>query len=100
MSPRADERAGFKSLDDLRLCILALASFREAAELGILFDPRKPAAPHKEPREQRNGRAVRHGHTAGTVQIFYYFADGSSGDESQVRDTNKFHESRKEPRGR
>lgn len=46
--------------------------------------------------EQRNGRAVRHG----TVQIFYYFADGSSGDESQVRDTNKPHESRKEPRGR
>ncbi len=50
MSHRADERAGFKSLDDLRLCILALASFREAAELGILLDPRKPAAPRKEPR--------------------------------------------------
>ena len=50
--------------------------------------------------EQRNGRAVRHGHTAGTLQIFYYFADGSRGDESQVRDTNKPHESRKEPGGR
>ncbi|MBL8970225.1 MAG: hypothetical protein JNK56_06585, partial [Myxococcales bacterium] len=55
--------------------------------------------------EQRNGRAVRQGNTLGTVQIFYYFADGSTdgyrfslidgkatwlGDliKSQVRDTN------------
>ncbi len=28
--------------------------------------------------EQRNGRAVRQGNTLGTVQIFYYFADGST----------------------
>jgi len=48
--------------------------------------------------EQRCGRAVRHGHTAGAVQIFYYFADGSTRDE--VRDTNKPQTSRKEPRGR
>jgi len=55
--------------------------------------------------EQRNGRAVRQGNTLSTVQIFYYFADGSTdgyrfslidgkatwlGDliRSQVRDTN------------
>jgi hypothetical protein len=50
MSHRADERAGFKSLDDLRLCILALASFRDAAALGIRLDPVKPASPRKEPR--------------------------------------------------
>ncbi|MFY0531708.1 helicase-related protein [Nannocystis pusilla] len=28
--------------------------------------------------EQRNGRAVRQGNTLGTVQIYYYFADGST----------------------
>lgn len=50
--------------------------------------------------EQRGGRAVRHNHTAGTVQIFYWFGEGSTVDESQVHDTNKPHESRKEPRGR
>jgi hypothetical protein len=55
--------------------------------------------------EQRNGRAVRQGNTLGTVQIFYYFADGSTDGyrfslidgkagwlgeliKSQVRDTN------------
>jgi len=55
--------------------------------------------------EQRNGRAVRQGNTLGTVQIYYYFADGSSDGfrfslingkagwlgelfKSQVRDTN------------
>ena len=55
--------------------------------------------------EQRNGRAVRQGNTLGTVQIFYYFADGSADGyrmsllsgkcgwlgellTSQVRDTN------------
>jgi hypothetical protein len=48
--------------------------------------------------EQRCGRALRHGHTADTVQIFYYFADGSTRDE--VRDASKPQTSRKEPRGR
>jgi hypothetical protein len=55
--------------------------------------------------EQRNGRAVRQGNTLGTVNIFYYFADGSTDGyrfslidgkagwlgeliKSQVRDTN------------
>jgi hypothetical protein len=55
--------------------------------------------------EQRNGRAVRQGNTLGTVQIYYYFADGSTDGyrfslidgkagwlgqliKSQVRDTN------------
>ncbi|WP_434428273.1 SNF2-related protein [Nannocystis pusilla] len=55
--------------------------------------------------EQRNGRAVRQGNTLGTVQIFYYFADGSTDGyrfslidgkagwlgeliKSQIRDTN------------
>ncbi len=46
MRPPADKRAGFKSLDDLRLCILAFVSLREAAEVGL---PLKPAAPCKEP---------------------------------------------------
>jgi predicted RNase H-like HicB family nuclease len=55
--------------------------------------------------EQRNGRAVRQGNTLGVVQIYYYFADGSTDGyrfslidgkagwlgeliKSQVRDTN------------
>ncbi|MCB9702148.1 MAG: hypothetical protein H6711_09655 [Myxococcales bacterium] len=55
--------------------------------------------------EQRNGRGFRQGNTLGTVQIFYYFADGSTDGyrfslidgkagwlgeliKSQVRDTN------------
>ena len=55
--------------------------------------------------EQRNGRAVRQGNTLGIVQIYYYFADGSTDGyrfslidgkagwlgeliKSQVRDTN------------
>ena len=50
MSHRVDKPAGFKSLDDLRLCILALASFRDAAEVGLRLDPVKPAAPRKDPR--------------------------------------------------
>ncbi len=48
MRPIADKRAGFKSLDDLRLCILAFVSLREAAEVGLPLKPLKSAAPGKE----------------------------------------------------
>jgi hypothetical protein len=49
MSHRADERAGFKSLDDLRLCILAFVSFREAAELGLPLEACQTRSARKEP---------------------------------------------------
>ena len=49
MRPPADKRAGFESLGDLRLCILAFVSLREAADVGLPLKPLKPAAPCKEP---------------------------------------------------
>ena len=49
MRPPADKRAGFKSLDDLRLWNFAVVSLREAAEVGLPLKPLKPAAPVKEP---------------------------------------------------
>ena len=85
MRPPADRRAGFKSLGDLRLCILAFVSLREAADVGLPLKPLKPAAPARSPMaadrlqtpvdlEQRSGRAIRHSHTPDTVHIFYYSA--------------------------
>ncbi len=35
----ADKRAGFRSLDDLRLCALAFVSLRDAAEVGLALKP-------------------------------------------------------------
>ena len=49
MNRRTKERAGFKSLDDVRECILAFVSFREAAELGLPLT-KKPQEPTKEQR--------------------------------------------------
>ncbi len=49
MRPPADRRAGFKSLGDLRLCILAFVSLREAADVALPLKSLKPAAPGKEP---------------------------------------------------
>ena len=54
MSKCVKEGAGFKSLDDLRLCILALAALKDAAALGLPFID-KPAAPCK-PRKEARGR--------------------------------------------
>lgn len=53
MRPPADKRAGFKSLDDLRLCVFAFVSFKDAAELGIPFKPLNPAASPEPTKEQR-----------------------------------------------
>ena len=49
MRPPVDKRAGFKSLGDLRLCILAFVSLREATDVGLPLKSLKPAAPVKEP---------------------------------------------------
>lgn len=40
---------GFKSLDDLRACILALDMLRDAAAVGLGLKPSRPA---REPRDR------------------------------------------------
>ena len=48
MSKCVKEGAGFKSLDDLRLCIFALAALSDAAALGLPLQPAAPCKPRKE----------------------------------------------------